>query len=52
MKENCTLDKVGVNVSPDETTAWHVFTNKDTLQEMVTENLYKVAKGRRNAGKI
>src|SRR5258706_11427828 len=38
------LDKVGVNVSPDETTAWHVFSNNDSLQELVTENLYKSAK--------
>ena len=38
------LDELGVNVDPDETTAWHLFTGGEALQEMVTENLYKLAK--------
>lgn len=37
------LDKAGVNISPDDTSAWHVFTDTNILQERVTENLYKNA---------
>ena len=38
------LDALGVNVDPDETTSWQLFTGREALQEMVTENLYKLAK--------
>ncbi len=38
------LDKVGVNVSPDETSAWNVFKGRNILQERLTETLYKNAK--------
>jgi Zn-dependent protease with chaperone function len=38
------LDELGVNVDSDETTAWQLFTDREALQEMVTENLYKLAK--------
>ncbi len=38
------LDKAGVNILADETTAWHVFNNQNILQEQVTENLYKNTK--------
>ena len=38
------LDKAAVNVDPDDTTAWQVFTKIEMLQQQVTENLYKNAK--------
>ncbi|MEP6952220.1 MAG: M48 family metallopeptidase [Ginsengibacter sp.] len=38
------LDKAGINVVPDEASAWNVFTNRNILQERVTENLYRNAK--------
>lgn len=37
------LDALAANVDPDETPAWQLFTGKEALQEMVTENLYKLA---------
>ena len=38
------LDKVNVNISPDVTTAWELFSNKEVLQEQLTKILYKSAK--------
>ena len=35
------LDELNVNVSPEETIAWHLFVNYESLQEQMTANLYK-----------
>lgn len=38
------LDKAGVYVDADDTTAWQVFDNISNLQQQLTDNLYKNAK--------
>lgn len=38
------LDQLNVNVAPDVTTSWELFSNKEVLQEQLTEILYKNAK--------
>lgn len=37
------LDELSIDVSPDETIAWHLFSNYENLQEQMTVNLYKNA---------
>ncbi len=35
------LDKLQLNIAPNESPAWHIFNHPENLQQLLTENLYR-----------